>query len=60
MKESASQSDPAEGVESADVLEMKSGLKTNIQNNTEENIVENINVPVGDVFFLRHGKRMKR
>ncbi len=53
MAESASPSDPAEGL--GNVPEMKSGetsgTETNIQNNTEENIVENINVQVGDVVF---------
>ncbi len=53
MTESASQSDPAEGL--GNVPEMKpdetSGTETNIQNNTEENIVENMNVQVGDVVF---------
>ncbi len=53
MTESASQSDPAEGL--GNVPEMKSGetsgTETNIHNNTEENIVENMNVQVGDVVF---------
>ena len=54
--ESSSQSDGLKGSENAgessvDMDSMETGAETDIQNNTEENKVANMNVQVGDVVF---------